>query len=75
MSHKFGFPSMTSRALGNPQNFKSKKKQSGEILLRVIDIILDEKHAEWDPNKGLNQLGTIKGNKANFDGTIENQII
>jgi hypothetical protein len=75
MSHKFGFPSMTSRALGNPQNFKSKKKQNGEILLRVIDIILDEKHAEWDPNKGLNQLGTIRGNKANFDGTIENQII
>ena len=72
---KFGFPSMTNRALGNPKNFNSKKKQSGEILVRVNDIILDENHSQWDPNKGLDQIGTIIGNKANFDGTIENQII
>ena len=72
---KFGFPSMTNRALGNPKNFNSKKKQSGEILVRVNDIILDENHAQWDSNKGLDQIGTIIGNKANFDGTIENQII
>jgi hypothetical protein len=72
---KFGFPSMTNRALGNPKNFNSKKKQSGEILVRINDIILDENHAQWDPNKGLDQIGTIIGNKANFDGTIENQII
>lgn len=72
---KFGFPSMTSRALGNPKNFNSKKKQSGEILVRVNDIILDENHAQYNPNQGLNQIGTIIGNKANFDGTIENQII
>jgi len=72
---KFGFPSMTSRALGNPKNFNSKKKQSGEILVRVNDIILDENHAQYNPDQGLNQIGTIIGNKANFDGTIENQII
>jgi hypothetical protein len=72
---KFGFPSMTSRALGNPKNFNSKKKQNGEILVRVNDIILDENHAQYNPNQGLNQIGTIIGNKANFDGTIENQII
>jgi hypothetical protein len=72
---KFGFPSMTNRALGNPKNFNSKKKQSGEILVRVNDIILDENHAQYNSNQGLNQIGTIIGNKANFDGTIENQII
>jgi hypothetical protein len=72
---KFGFPSMTNRALGNPKNFNSKKKQNGEILVRVTDIILDENHAQYNPNQGLNQIGTIIGNKANFDGTIENQII
>jgi hypothetical protein len=70
---KFGFPSMTNKALGSPKDLSFNSTQGGQILLRVIDIILDENHPKYD--KGLSQLGTIEGNKVSPDGTVDTKII
>ena len=72
---KFGFSAMTNRALGNPKDNGSKGSKSGQILLRVIDIILDENHPKYNPSKGLSQIGNIEGNKVNPDGTVDTKII
>ena len=43
MSHKFGFPAMTNRAvIGN--NLKSPSKTQKPSLYRITDIIMDENH-------------------------------
>jgi hypothetical protein len=70
---KFGFPSMTNKALGSPKDLSFNNAQGGQILLRVTDIILDENHPKY--NKGLSQLGTIEGNKISPDGTVDTKII
>jgi hypothetical protein len=70
---KFGFPSMTNKALGSPKDLSFNSAQGGQILLRVTDIILDENHPKY--NKGLSQLGTIEGNKISPDGTVDTKII
>jgi hypothetical protein len=70
---KFGFPSMTNKALGSPKDLSFNNAQGGQILLRVTDIILDENHPKY--NKGLSQLGTIEGNKVSPDGTVDTKII
>jgi hypothetical protein len=70
---KFGFPSMTNKALGSPKDLSFNSAQGGQILLRVTDIILDENHPKY--NKGLSQLGTIEGNKVSPDGTVDTKII
>jgi hypothetical protein len=70
---KFGFPSMTNKALGSPKDLNFSGAQGGQILLRVTDIILDENHPKY--NKGLSQLGTIEGNKVSPDGTVDTKII
>jgi hypothetical protein len=70
---KFGFPSMTNKALGSPKDLDFSGAQGGQILLRVTDIILDENHPKY--NKGLSQLGTIEGNKISPDGTVDTKII
>ena len=70
---KFGFPSMTNKALGSPKDLNFSGAQGGQILLRVTDIILDENHPKY--NKGLSQLGTIEGNKISPDGTVDTKII
>jgi hypothetical protein len=75
MSIKSGFSAMTNRALGSPKDLSFTSKRDGVILLRVIDIILDENHPKYDPLKGLAQIGTIEGNKVSPEGTIDTKII
>jgi hypothetical protein len=72
---KFGFPSMTNKALGSPKDLNFSSAQGGQILLRITDIILDENHPKYKLNKGLSQIGAIEGNKVNPDGTADTKII
>jgi hypothetical protein len=72
---RLGFAAMTDRALGSPKDINFGNKQNGQILLRVVDIILDENHPKYQPLKGLSQIGAIEGNEVNPDGTIIPTII
>ena len=71
----FGFGAMTKSSLGNPKELQKRSSTQSQIILRVIDIILDENHLSWDPKKGINQLGTIFGNQSFPDGTVSSIII
>jgi hypothetical protein len=62
MSHKFGFPALTNRAInGNPpKNFSGNRKKP--LIVRVTDIIMDENHPLIkNGTYGLNSLGLIIG--------------
>lgn len=75
MSHKFGFPAMTNRALGNkPTTPNLPSSQGGKFLVRVTDIILDENHPNYNPNAGLNQIGQITGESISPDNTIRTKV-
>ena len=57
MSHKFGFPALTNRAVSG-NNFKSPKRGKKPLVVRVIDIIMDENHPLIkNGTYGLNFIG------------------
>jgi hypothetical protein len=75
MSHKFGFPAMTNRALGNkPSTPNVPSSQGGKFLVRVIDIILDENHPKYNQSAGLNQIGQITGESVSPDNTVKPKV-
>ena len=75
MSHKFGFPAMTNRALGNKSSTPNvPSSQGGKFLVRVIDIILDENHPKYNQNAGLNQIGQITGESVSPDNTVKPKV-
>ena len=75
MSHKFGFPAMTNRALGNkPSSQNQSSSQGGKFLVRVINIILDENHPDYNQNSGLNQIGQITGESISPNNTIRPKV-
>ena len=75
MSHKFGFPSMTKRAMGNKSSSNASSKSSkGKILCRVIDIILDENHPNFNPQLGYSQIGTITAEYSSVNSTISPKV-
>jgi len=64
MSHKFGFPSMTNKALNNKAKGGSSGKTSNEeFIVRVSDINLD-------PSTGFTKIGVINGEKVNSKGIL-----
>ena len=70
MSHKFGFPAMTKRATGNKPSSTPKKNSLGnKTLCRVVDIILDENHPNYNNELGYSQLGTITAEFASLNST------
>lgn len=75
MSHKFGFPAMTNRALGNKSSTPNvPSSQGGKFLVRVIDIILDENHPKYNQSAGLNQIGQITGESVSPDNTVKPKV-
>lgn len=57
MSHKFGFPALTNKAISG-NNFKSPKRGKKPLVVRVIDIIMDENHPLIkNGTYGLNFIG------------------
>lgn len=75
MSHKFGFPAMTNRALGNKSSTPNVPSfQGGKFLVRVIDIILDENHPKYNQSAGLNQIGQITGESVSPDNTVKPKV-
>ena len=74
MSHKFGFPAMTNRALGNKPNTPSSPSKGGKILVRIIDIILDENHPNFNSNAGLNQIGQITAETVSINSSVRPRI-
>ena len=72
---KFGFPAMTNRALGNKSSSNSNSSGGkGRVLVRVIDIILDENHSKYNQNAGTNQIGQITGEVISTNSTIKTKI-
>jgi hypothetical protein len=68
MSHKFGFPSMTNKALNNKaQGGGLAKTSNEEFIVRVSDINLD-------PSLGFTKIGTISGEKVNSKGILTGKI-
>ncbi len=61
MSHKFGFPGMTKKALGGNPTSPTRRLNSGgeKMLCRVIDIILNENHPQYNSSLGPSQIGSI----------------
>jgi hypothetical protein len=68
MSHKFGFPAMTNRALGNKPPNQSTPPENSRFLVRVIGINLD-------PSKGFDQIGVLSGNKISPTGIDTGKIL
>lgn len=68
MSHKFGFPAMTNRALDNKAPNLSSSNEKDRFLVRVISIDIDE-------TKGFTQIGVLKGEKINPTGIPTGKII
>jgi hypothetical protein len=68
MSHKFGFPAMTNRALGNKPPNQSTPSENSRFLVRVIGINLD-------PSKGFDQIGVLSGNKISPTGIDTGKIL
>jgi len=68
MSHKYGFPAMTNRALGNKSSNSSSNPGSSRFLIRVIDINLD-------PSKGFDRVGVLKGQKVSPTGIASGKIL
>jgi hypothetical protein len=68
MSHKFGFPAMTNRALGNKSPNQPTPTENSRFLVRVIEINLD-------PSKGFDQIGVISGNKISPTGIDTGKIL
>lgn len=57
MSHKFGFPALTNRAISG-NSFNSPKRGKKPLVVRVIDIIMDENHPLIkNGTYGLNFIG------------------
>lgn len=57
MSHKFGFPNLVNKAI-NGNNVSNPKKGNRPLVVRVIDIIMDENHPLIkNGTYGLNCLG------------------
>jgi hypothetical protein len=64
MSHKFGFPSMTNKALNDKaKGGGSGKTSNEEFIVRVSDINLD-------PSLGFTKIGTISGEKVSSKGVL-----
>jgi hypothetical protein len=62
MSVKFGFPSMSNRAVNTNNSRNKSKKNNQPLIIRVTDMILDENHPLIKDGKyGLNSLGLIIG--------------
>jgi hypothetical protein len=58
-SHKFGFPALTQRSTPG-SNFKNPKKSKKSQSVRVIDIIMDEKHPLIQSGKkGPSDIGLV----------------
>jgi len=68
MSHKFGFPAMTNRALGNKSPNQSSTSENSRFLIRVTEINLD-------PSKGFDQIGVLSGNKISPTGIDTGKIL
>jgi hypothetical protein len=68
MSHKFGFPAMTNRALGSKSSNQSSASEVTKFLIRVTEINLD-------PSKGLDQIGVISGYKISSTGVDTGKIL
>jgi hypothetical protein len=68
MSHKFGFPSMTNKALNNKaKGGNSSKASNEEFIVRVSDINLD-------PSTGFTKIGVINGERVNSKGILTGKI-
>jgi hypothetical protein len=68
MSHKFGFPSMTNKALSNKaKGGNNANPTNEEFIVRVSDINLD-------PSAGLTKIGVINGEKVNSKGVLSGKI-
>ncbi len=75
MSHKFGFPAMANRALGNkPSNPSSPSSKGGKTLIRILDIILDENHPDFNPLLGFSQIGQITGETISVKSVAQPQV-
>ncbi len=75
MSHKFGFPAMTNRALGNkPSTPSTSSSKGGKVLVRITDIILDENHPNFNPNLGLIQIGQITAEAVSVNSSIRPKV-
>jgi len=75
MSHKFGFPAMTNRALGNkPSTPPSPSSKGGKTLVRIIDIILDENHPNYNPNTGFIQIGQITAEAVSINSSVRPRV-
>jgi hypothetical protein len=72
-SHKFGFPGMTKRAMGDLPPTPGKKFAPGgnPILCRVTDIILNENHPEYG---GYTSLGLIVADAVSPNSTISQKV-
>lgn len=68
MSHKFGFPAMTNRALGNKSPNSNPTSETTRFLIRVTSINLD-------PSKGFDQIGVLSGNKISPTGVDTGKIL
>jgi hypothetical protein len=62
MSHKFGFPAMTNKVVKGNKSLTPTSKSSNSLIVRVIDIIMDENHPLIkDGTYGLDSLGLVIG--------------
>jgi hypothetical protein len=68
MSHKFGFPAMTNRALGNKSPNPNPTPEVTRFLIRVTSINLD-------PSQGFDQIGVLSGNKISPTGVDTGKIL
>jgi len=68
MSHKFGFPAMTNRALGNKSPNPNPTPEVTRFLIRVTSINLD-------PSKGFDQIGVLSGTKITPTGVDTGKIL
>lgn len=75
MSHKFGFPAMTNTALGNKPSAPSlPSSKGGKVLVRILDIILDENHPNYNPNVGLIQIGQITAEAVSVNSVVRTRV-
>jgi hypothetical protein len=68
MSHKFGFPAMTNRALGNKSPNPNPTPEITRFLIRVTSINLN-------PTKGFDQIGVLSGTKISPTGVDTGKIL
>jgi len=79
MANKFGFASINQQIQTNSQSQKNFSDQIEElkqnvIYARVLDIILDDQHPEFDNNGGWSGVGTIFFNNIELSSNVKSNL-